>query len=68
MRTISSLVDAASIICETDVRKLSVIPSKTELIGFEIEGSQVNGEDVTPSLLVDFGDIEPNRGGDYVNP
>ena len=29
------------------------------LIGFAIEGSQVNGEPAKPSLLVDFGDIEP---------
>ncbi len=30
-------VDAASIISETDISKLWIIPSKTELIGFEIE-------------------------------
>jgi len=33
------------------------------LIGFEIEGSEVNGESVNPSLLVDFGDIAPNTCG-----
>ncbi|MGE5838524.1 MAG: calcium-binding protein, partial [Deltaproteobacteria bacterium] len=30
------------------------------LIGFVIEGSEANGSPVAPSLLVDFGDIEPN--------
>ena len=33
------------------------------LIGFVITGSEVNGTPVTDSLLVDFGDIEPNRAG-----
>ena len=33
------------------------------LIGFKIEGSEVNGEPATPSLLVDFGDIAPNSKG-----
>ncbi|RLC12366.1 MAG: hypothetical protein DRI57_17815, partial [Deltaproteobacteria bacterium] len=33
------------------------------LIGFEIEGSEVNGEPATPSLLADFGDIAPNTCG-----
>ncbi|HDH04648.1 MAG TPA: hypothetical protein ENH01_02895, partial [Nitrospirae bacterium] len=33
------------------------------LIGFNIEGSEVNGQDATDSLLADFGDIEPNRSG-----
>ncbi len=33
------------------------------LIGFIIEGSEVNGEPATESLLVDFGDIEPNTSG-----
>ncbi|QTA86139.1 hypothetical protein [Desulfonema magnum] len=33
------------------------------LIGFEIEGSEVNGETATPSLLADFGDIAPNTCG-----
>ena len=31
------------------------------LIGFVITGSEVNGHPVTPSLLVDFGDIAPNQ-------
>jgi hypothetical protein len=31
------------------------------LIGFNIEGSQVNGQEATPSLLAELGDIEPNR-------
>jgi len=30
------------------------------LVGFVIEGSEVNGEPVTKSLLVTFGDIQPN--------
>ena len=30
------------------------------LIGFVIEGCEVNGQAAPPSLLVDFGDIEPN--------
>ncbi len=30
------------------------------LIGFAIEGSEVNGQPATDSLLVDFGDISPN--------
>lgn len=30
------------------------------LIGFVIEGSEVNGRGATPSLLVDFGEIGPN--------
>ena len=30
------------------------------LIGFVITGSEVNGNPFTPSLLVDFGDIQPN--------
>jgi len=33
------------------------------LIGFAIEGSEVNGQPVTDSLLVDFGDIAPNSAG-----
>ncbi|MDY6974026.1 MAG: calcium-binding protein, partial [Thermodesulfobacteriota bacterium] len=33
------------------------------LIGFVIEGSEVNGQPATESLLVDFGDIEPNASG-----
>ena len=33
------------------------------LIGFTITGSEVNGEPWTDSLLVDFGDIEPNKCG-----
>jgi len=33
------------------------------LIGFIIEGSEVNGEPATESLLADFGDIEPNTSG-----
>ncbi len=33
------------------------------LIGFAIEGSQVNGEAVADSLLVDMGDIHPDRAG-----
>ncbi len=33
------------------------------LINFQIEGSRVNGEEATPSLLCDFGDIEPNAAG-----
>jgi hypothetical protein len=33
------------------------------LIGFVIEGSEVNGQPATESLLVDFGDIEPNISG-----
>ncbi|MCP4995615.1 MAG: calcium-binding protein, partial [Gammaproteobacteria bacterium] len=33
------------------------------LIGFVIEGSEVNGQPATPSLLADFGDIEPNSAG-----
>lgn len=33
------------------------------LIGFFIEGSDVNGRPATESLLVDFGDIEPNTSG-----
>jgi hypothetical protein len=31
------------------------------LIGFAIEGSEVNGQPATESLLVNFGDISPNR-------
>ena len=31
------------------------------LIGFVIEGCEVNGKAATPSLLADLGDIEPNR-------
>ncbi len=31
------------------------------LIGFEIEGSEVNGLPASPSLLVDFGSIPPNE-------
>ncbi len=30
------------------------------LVGFHIEGSEVNGEEATDSLLVNFGDIAPN--------
>ena len=33
------------------------------LIGFVIEGSEVNGQGATPSLLADFGDIDPNVSG-----
>ncbi|WP_155324681.1 carboxypeptidase regulatory-like domain-containing protein [Desulfosarcina ovata] len=33
------------------------------LIGFTIQGSQVNGETATDSLLVDFGDIAPGTSG-----
>lgn len=33
------------------------------LIGFQIEGSAVNGQAVSDSLLVDFGDIAPNSAG-----
>ncbi len=33
------------------------------LIGFNIEGSTVNGSEATDSLLVDFGDIAPNTAG-----
>ena len=33
------------------------------LIGFAIEGSEVNGEAATESLLVNFGDIPPNEAG-----
>jgi len=33
------------------------------LISFVIEGSEVNGQPATESLLVDFGDIEPNNSG-----
>ena len=33
------------------------------LINFEIEGSRVNGEDASPSLLCDFGDIDPDAAG-----
>jgi hypothetical protein len=33
------------------------------LIGFHIESSEVNGRPAVPSLLVDFGDIPPNRAG-----
>ncbi len=33
------------------------------LVNFYIQGSEVNGEEETPSLLVDFGDIEPNEAG-----
>jgi len=33
------------------------------LIGFIIEGSEVNGDPATESLLADFGDIEPNTSG-----
>jgi len=33
------------------------------LIGFVIEGSAVNGQAATPSLLADFGDIAPNASG-----
>ena len=31
------------------------------LIGFSIEGSEVNGKTTTDSLLVDFGDIDPDN-------
>ncbi|MFZ2633053.1 MAG: LamG-like jellyroll fold domain-containing protein [Desulfosalsimonadaceae bacterium] len=31
------------------------------LIGFALTGSQVNGEPASKSLLVDFGDLEPNK-------
>ncbi|MCP4576670.1 MAG: calcium-binding protein, partial [Deltaproteobacteria bacterium] len=33
------------------------------LIGFNIQGSTVNGEAATESLLVNFGDISPNTAG-----
>jgi hypothetical protein len=33
------------------------------LINFQIEGSRVNGEEATPSLLCDFGDIDANAAG-----
>jgi len=33
------------------------------LIGFEIKGTQVNGQAATSSLLADFGDIAPNTCG-----
>jgi hypothetical protein len=33
------------------------------LIGFAIQGSQVNGQTATPSLLADFGDIAPGTSG-----
>jgi hypothetical protein len=33
------------------------------LIGFVIEGCEVNGQAVVPSLLADFGDIDPNTSG-----
>jgi len=33
------------------------------LIGFVIEGSEVNGQEATESLRVDFGDIQPNSAG-----
>ncbi|MBN1602292.1 MAG: chitobiase/beta-hexosaminidase C-terminal domain-containing protein [Chitinispirillaceae bacterium] len=33
------------------------------LIGFAIEGSEVNGKPFSNSLLVDFGDIAPNKAG-----
>ena len=33
------------------------------LINFVIEGSQVNEQEATPSLLADFGDIAPNSAG-----
>jgi len=33
------------------------------LIGFAIEGSEVNGQPATDSLLVDFGDIAPDSAG-----
>ncbi len=33
------------------------------LIGFAIEGSEVNGQPATNSLLVDFGNIAPNSSG-----
>jgi hypothetical protein len=33
------------------------------LIGFSIEGSEVDGQPTTDSLLVNFGDIDPNTSG-----
>ncbi len=33
------------------------------LIGFNLEGCEVNGAPKTPSLLADFGDIQPNKAG-----
>ncbi|MGM0739721.1 MAG: Ig-like domain-containing protein, partial [Bacteroidota bacterium] len=33
------------------------------LIGFAIQGSEVNGQPATDSLLVNFGDIDPNTSG-----
>ena len=51
-----------------DLKIESAQPRITEneqglLIGFAIEGSQVNGETATESLLVDFGDIAPGTSG-----
>ena len=51
-----------------DLKIDSAQPKITEneqglLIGFNIEGSQVNGSAVSDSLLVDFGDIAPNAAG-----
>lgn len=33
------------------------------LINFLIEGTEVNGGEISPSLLADFGDIDPNSAG-----
>jgi hypothetical protein len=33
------------------------------LVSFQILGSEVNGQPATPSLLANFGDIQPNRSG-----
>ena len=33
------------------------------IVGFTLEGSEVNGQAATKSLLVDFGNIEPNSAG-----
>ncbi|MCP4313302.1 MAG: calcium-binding protein, partial [Bacteroidetes bacterium] len=51
-----------------DLKIDSAQPEITEneqglLIGFVIEGSEVNGQPATPSLLADFGDIESNTAG-----
>ena len=33
------------------------------LINFVIQGTEVNGQEAAPTLLADFGDIEPNKSG-----
>ncbi len=45
-------VDAADIISETDIKRLSLIPSKTELIGFEIEMMADDDRDKVLSRLL----------------